>query len=120
MKNLETILKSRLFNFVFVFSAWLFSISQFSRFGLLARLDPNILLLLHLGAFFFALTTSPVTWIIKGFGIEIGHNAPDHFQVDKIVEEGGRKTTIIIRDFSRSRSEDEMNKILSKQTPRRG
>ena len=112
MKELVNVLKSRLFNFVFVFSAWIVSISLFSKFGLLIGSDPSVLLLLHLGAFFFALTTSPVTWIIKGLGIEIGSNTPNHFQADKIVENG--KTTVIVRDYSHSHKAKEINEILSK------
>lgn len=116
MKELTNVLKSRLFNFVFVFSIWVISISLFSKFGLLTGSDPNILLLLHLGAFFFALTTSPVTWIIKGLGIEIGSNTPNHFQVDKVVGNGA--TTVIVRDYSHTHSEEEINNILSEQAPK--
>ena len=112
--NIRSVLKSRLFNFVFVFSIWVLTVWLFFSIGILQGVDSNILLLVHLGAFFFALTTSPVTWIIKGLGIEIGSNTPNHFQVDKTIRNGEK--IIIVRDYGHPHDEKEINKILSEQT----
>jgi hypothetical protein len=111
-KYLIKIIKSRLFNFVFTFSTWLVVLVIFYSIGILKNIDPNVFLLINLGSFFFSLTTSPATWIIKGFGIEIGTNTPNHFQVDKIVKTGDKEKSIIIRDYSDKAGVKEINGIL--------
>lgn len=108
------IVKNRLFNFVFTFSIWLLGLAIFYYVGLFKNVNPDILLIVNLGAFFFALTTSPTTWIIKAFGIEIGSNTPNHFQVDKTIR--GNETVIIVRDYDHPHDEKEINKILLEQS----
>lgn len=114
MNILINILKSRLFNFIFGFSAWVFTVLMFSNAGILKGVNPNILLVIHLGAFFFALTTSPVTWVIKGLGIEIGSNTPNHFQVDKTIKKDEK--IVIVRDYSHTHGAKEINEIVSEQS----
>lgn len=113
-KIVINVLKSRLFNFVFVFLTWIVTVTIFYNAEILKNVNPDILLLIHLGAFFFALTTSPTTWIIKGLGIEIGSNTPNHFQIDRTTKKD--ETTVIVRDYSHTHGAKEINEILSEQS----
>lgn len=108
--------KLKLLNFAISFGSWVLIICLFYWIGLVKDVNSGVLLVIHLGAFFFSLTTSPVTWIIKGFGIEIGSNAPNHFQVDKTIKYKGRETILIVRDYSHSHSKEEINTILNEQS----
>ncbi len=106
--------KLKLLNIVFSLTSWLITILVLKWIGLLNNSNPNILLIANLAAFFFSLTTSPVTWIIKGLGLEIGSNTPNHFQVDKTIRNGEK--TIIVRDYSHSHKKEEINNILTEQS----
>lgn len=109
-------LSGRIPRFVFITFIWMVTIFTLNWMGALNNVDPNILLLIHLGAFFFALTTSPVTWIIKGFGIEIGSNTPSHLQIDKSIKENGKELSVTVREYGTERDEDKLNKIIHEQT----
>ncbi len=105
---------NRLTNAFFFLFFWVTTIFVLSQLRLLDKVNQDILVVVHLAAFFFSLTTSPVTWIIKFLGLEIGSNAPDHFQVDKTLENG--KTIIVVRDYNKPPDATKINEVLSKQS----
>lgn len=107
----------KLFNILFSVAIWLAMLFVLNLLHLLDNADKTVLVAASLGAFFFSLTTSPVTWTIKSLGIEIGSNSPDHFQVDKTIKEAnGRETILIVRDYGHSHSSQKINEILNEQT----
>lgn len=104
----------RIVNAFFFLFFWIVTVFVLSQLHLLDKVNQDILIIVHLAAFFFSLTTSPVTWIIKALGLEIGSNTPDHFQVDKTIE--NEKTNVIVRDYSKPCDSRAINEVLSKQT----
>lgn len=116
LKSIIVLLTGRIPRFILILSVWLITIFSLNEIGVLNDVDPNILLVVHLGAFFFALTTSPIAWIIKGLGIEVGSNTPDHLQVDKTLKEDGKESSVIVRDYGSERDDKKLNRILDEQT----
>lgn len=73
---------SRLVKFTFIILIWIINLEMLNLIGFLSKIDGNLLIVVNLAVFFFALTASPTTWIVKGpFGFEAGSNNPKHTHI---------------------------------------
>lgn len=91
-------LKSRLFKFIFIIAVWIASLKILCVMSLLNGVDSNLLIVVNIAMFFFALTASPSTWIIKGpLGFETGSNDPKHTHIT--LNENSHSGQIDIREY---------------------
>lgn len=104
------VLSNRLAKFTFIIIVWLASLQILSMFGLLSRVDSNLLIIVNLVMFFFALTASPTTWVVKGpFGFEAGSNDPKHTHIT--FNENNHQGQIDIREYGEKKDSDRLIKV---------
>ncbi len=102
---------SRIFKFTFIISVWFLSLKLLSLIGLLNYVDDNILIVVHLAIFFFALTASPTTWKVKGFGFEAGSNDPKHTHIT--FNENSHIRRLDIREYGEKNDSDRLIKVAN-------
>jgi len=114
LKNvLIKILTNRLTNFTFIIFVWIVSLEILSLIGLLNQVNGNLLIIVHLAVFFFALTASPTTWIVKGpFGFEAGSNDPKHTHLT--FNENSHQGQIDVREYGDKDKTDRLVQIANK------
>ncbi len=103
-------LKNRLAKFSFIILVWLISLQILNMVGLLKIVDGNLLLVVNLAVFFFALTASPTTWVIKGpLGFEAGSNDPKHTHIT--FNENSHQGQVDIREYGDKENTDRLVKV---------
>lgn len=104
------VLANRLARFTFIILVWLVSLEILNMTGLLNKIDSNLLIVVNLAMFFFALTASPTTWVVKGpFGFEAGSNDPKHTHVT--FNENSHQGQIDVREYGDKEKTDRLIKI---------
>lgn len=104
------VLANRLARFTFIILVWLVSLEILNMTGLLNKIDSNLLIVVNLAMFFFALTASPTTWVVKGpFGFEAGSNDPKHTHVT--FNENSHQGQIDVREYGDKEKTDHLIKI---------
>jgi hypothetical protein len=103
-------LANRLAKFTFIILVWIISLELLTLIGLLNKVDSNLLIVANLAVFFFALTASPTTWVIKGpFGFEAGSNDPKHTHVT--FNENSHQGQVDVREYGDKKDSDRLIKI---------
>lgn len=101
---------NRLAKFTFIILVWIISLELLSLIGLLNKVDSNLLIIVNLAMFFFALTASPTTWVVKGpFGFEAGSNDPKHTHVT--FNENSHQGQVDLREYGDKKDSDRLIKI---------
>jgi len=109
---IKKLLKNRLAKFSFIILMWIISLQILDWFGLLKNVDSNLLLIINLAMFFFALTASPTTWVIKGpLGFEAGSNDPKHTHIT--FNENSNEGQVDIREYGDKEKTDRLVKIAN-------
>ncbi len=104
------ILANRLAKFTFIILVWIISLELLNLIGLLSKVDSNLLIVVNLAMFFFALTASPTTWVVKGpFGFEAGSNDPKHTHIT--FNENNHQGQIDIREYGDKKDSDRLIKV---------
>ncbi|MBU2632867.1 hypothetical protein KKG52_04075 [Patescibacteria group bacterium] len=108
LKNLIVkMLANRLAKFTFIILVWVISLELLDLIGLLSKVDSNLLIIANLAMFFFALTASPTTWVIKGpFGFEAGSNDPKHTHVT--FNENSHQGQVDVREYGDKKDFDRL------------
>lgn len=97
-KYLKNLLTNRLARFSYIIFVWIVSLEVLNLVGILAKIDSNLLIVVNLVMFFFALTASPTTWIVKGpFGFEAGSNDPKHTHIT--FNENSHQGQVDVREY---------------------
>lgn len=97
IKITQFLLGSKIFKAVLIVILWLLSLHLLILIGLLKEVNGNLLIVVHLAMFFFALTASHTTWSIKWFGFEAGSNDPKHTHIT--INELSNSERIDIREY---------------------
>lgn len=101
-------LTNRLAKFTFIIFVWIVSLGLLNSIGLLNKVDGNLFIIINLAVFFFALTASHATWIVKGpFGFEAGSNDPKHTHVT--FNENFHQGQVDVRAYG---DKDETNRLI--------
>lgn len=104
------IFSTRLAKFTFIILVWIVSLEVMNLIGLLSKVDSNLLIVVNLAMFFFALTASPSTWVINGpFGFEAGSNNPKHTHIT--FNENNNQGQIDIREYGDKKDSDRLIKV---------
>lgn len=107
---LVKILKNRLARFSFIIFIWIISLKLLNLIGLLNEVDSNLLIVVNLAMFFFALTASPTTWVLKGpFGFEAGSNDPKHTHIT--FNENSHQGQVDVREYGDKENTDRLVKV---------
>jgi len=111
LKNLSIRLhSSRLVKFTFIISIWIASLEGLGLIGLLNNIDGNLLIIVNLAVFFFALTASPATWVVKGpLGFEAGSNDPKHTHIT--FNENSHQGQVDVREYGDKENSDRLIKV---------
>ena len=98
LKIAKNLSNSRIFKFVLIISIWILSLRVLEFINILNNVDGNLLIVVHLAVFFFALTASPTTWVVKGlFGFEAGSNDPKHTHIS--FNENSHQGQVDVREY---------------------
>lgn len=114
VKYLNTLSKmfysSRLVKFSFIILIWIINLEVLNLIGFLSKIDGNLLIVINLTVFFFALTASPTTWIVKGpFGFEAGSNDPKHTHIT--YNENSNQGQVDVREYGDKKNPERLIKI---------
>jgi len=111
LRNLVVkMLTNRFTKFTFIILVWIASLEVLNLTGLLSKIDSNLLIVVNLAMFFFALTASPATWIVKGpFGFEAGSNDPKHTHIT--FNENSHQGQVDIREYGDKKNSDRLIKV---------
>ncbi len=109
---IKKLLKNRLAKFSFIIFVWIISLQILNLVGLLKNVDSNLLLIVNLAMFFFALTASPTTWVVKGpLGFEAGSNDPKHTHIT--FDENSHQGQVDIREYGDKDKTDHLIKVAN-------
>jgi hypothetical protein len=113
-KNLRNLVMklftNRFTKFTFIIIVWIVSLEILNLIGLLSKIDSNLLIIVNLVMFFFALTASPTTWIVKGpFGFEAGSNDPKHTHIT--FNENSHQGQVDVREYGDKENTDRLVKV---------
>lgn len=112
LKTFQYLSKSRIFKFCLIIGVWIVSLELLNLIGLLNQVNGNLLIIVHLAVFFFALTASPTTWVVKGpFGFEAGSNDPKHTHIT--FNENSHQGQVDIREYGEKNESDRLIKIAN-------
>lgn len=101
---------NRLAKFTFIIFVWVTSLDLLNLIGLLNNVDGNLLIVTNLAMFFFALTASPTTWVVKGpFGFEAGSNDPKHTHIT--FNENSHQGRVDVREYGDKEQSERLIKI---------
>ncbi len=101
---------SRLVKFTFIILIWVTNLEIFNLIGFLNKIDGNLLIVVNLAVFFFALTASPTTWVVKGpFGFEAGSNDPKHTHIT--FNEDSHEGQVDVREYGDKDNSDRLIKV---------
>lgn len=104
------LLTSRLAKFTFIISIWVINLEILNLIGLLNKIDGNLLIVVNLAVFFFALTASPTTWVVKGpLGFEAGSNDPKHTHIT--FNENSHQGQVDVREYGDKEESERLIKI---------
>lgn len=104
------ILTNRFAKFTFIIIVWIASLEVLNLIGLLSKIDSNLLIIVNLVMFFFALTASPTTWVVKGpFGFEAGSNDPKHTHIT--FNENSHHGQVDVREYGDKENSDRLIKV---------
>ncbi|MDP2693110.1 MAG: hypothetical protein Q8O88_05735 [bacterium] len=109
-KFLIKLFSSRLVKFTFIILIWVINLEILNLIGFLNRIDGNLLIIVNLAVFFFALTASPTTWVIKGpFGFEAGSNDPKHTHIT--FNENSNQGQVDVREYGDKENTERLIKV---------
>lgn len=104
------LLMSRLAKFTYVIFIWIINLEILNLIGFLNKIDGNLLIVVNLAVFFFALTASPTTWVLKGpFGFEAGSNDPKHTHIT--FNENSHTGQVDIREYGDKDQDERLIRI---------
>lgn len=102
-------LKNRLAKFTFIIFIWVVNLEILNLIGFLNKVDDNLLIVVNLAVFFFALTASPTTWVIKGpLGFEAGSNDPKHTHIT--FNENSHQGQVDVREYG---EKDKIERLIN-------
>lgn len=113
LKISQFLSNSRIFRFVLIIGIWILSLKLLGSLNLLNNIDGNLLIVVHLAVFFFALTASPTTWVVKGpLGFEAGSNDPKHTHIT--FNENSNEGQVDIREYGEKKESDRLVKVANR------